>query len=249
MASKRYYGYYVKGNQIALAEQEVGGGVCSLSGYSNQTTCEAAGGTWTENAIGNNYGEWRSPVASVTDGLEIQYTYVHEYQITDTSKVDTNITSYRSNDGYLEISDATSSYTNYGNLSGYNITDGSYIVLKNAGKWNGLHKTITKSTTNGTNDTIKLNTKYQGSSSWSTFEETVNLYYYVDAMVDESFDIDLPRYQAIALSYYVKAKLLEDSGDIDGYEYFMRQFKRQLEKSKSALKKGPHRMGGFMNRI
>ena len=75
MASKRKYGYYIKGNKIALIEEGTGSGICSLSGYSSQTTCEDAGGTWTENAISTNDGEYRSPVATVSDGLEIQYAY------------------------------------------------------------------------------------------------------------------------------------------------------------------------------
>ena len=46
MATSKEYAYYIKGNKIAIIEQGIGSGVCSLSGYSNQTTCEAAGGTW-----------------------------------------------------------------------------------------------------------------------------------------------------------------------------------------------------------
>ena len=79
MASKRKYGYYIKGNKIALIEEGTGSGICSLSGYSSQTTCEDAGGTWTENAISTNDGEYRSPIITVTDGLEIQYAYSPTY--------------------------------------------------------------------------------------------------------------------------------------------------------------------------
>ena len=68
MASNRKYAYYLRGNQIALIEEGLGTGVCSLSGYSNQTTCEAAGGTWTENATGSDDGVYRSPTATVADG-------------------------------------------------------------------------------------------------------------------------------------------------------------------------------------
>ena len=72
MATKRKYGYYIKGNKIAIIEEGLGSGLCSLSGYSNQTTCEAAGGTWTENATNSSDGEYRSPLATVADGLEIE---------------------------------------------------------------------------------------------------------------------------------------------------------------------------------
>ena len=223
MATKRKFGYYIKGNKIALIQRED-----TVSDPNN-----------------SEYGMYKSPTESIADGLEIQYTHVPDYLITDTAKVDTNITAYRSNGGYLEIGDATSSYTNYGNLSGYNITDGSYIVLRNAGRFNGLHKTITKTNLNGTNDTIKLETKYSGSSSWTNFEETVSLYYYVDAFIDESFELDISRYQANAIVYYLKALMAEDAGNLDVREFFMREFKRQIEKSESSKKRGPYIIQGL----
>ena len=223
MATKRKFGYYIKGNKIALIQRED-----TVSDPNN-----------------SEYGMYKSPTESIADGLEIQYTHVPDYLITDTAKVDTNITAYRSNGGYLEIGDATSSYTNYGNLSGYNITDGSYIVFRNACRFNGLHKTITKTNLNGTNDTIKLETKYSGSSSWTNFEETVSLYYYVDAFIDESFELDISRYQANAIVYYLKALMAEDAGNLDVREFFMREFKRQIEKSESSKKRGPYIVQGL----
>ena len=75
MASKRDYAYYIKGNKIAIIEEGQGSGVCSLSGYNTQSACEDAGGTWTENASGVNDGEYRSPIQTITGGLEIQYAY------------------------------------------------------------------------------------------------------------------------------------------------------------------------------
>jgi len=46
MAANKFYSYYLRGGQIALIEQDI-----------------------------NNNGIWKSPVATVTDGLEIEYTY------------------------------------------------------------------------------------------------------------------------------------------------------------------------------
>ena len=86
-------------------------------------------------------------------------------------------------------------------------------------------------------------------SIYNAFYEQISVYEGVELMEDETFELDLPRYQSLAIVYYLKAKMAEDAADIEGHEYFMRQFKRQLEKGKSALKKGPYRMGGFMNRI
>ncbi len=67
----------------------------------------------------------------------------------------------------------------------------------------------------------------------------------VEVMEDESFDIDLNRYQANAVVYYLKAKLSEDAGDMEKREFFLREFKRQLEKGNSAIKSGPHIIQGF----
>ena len=104
MAAKRQYGYYIKGNKIAIIERGIGSGVCSLSGYSNQTTCEAAGGTWTENAISSSDGAYRSPTATVADGLEIEYAYSPRYRIYSHSQVGTNkfyVNGWTVVDGYL----------------------------------------------------------------------------------------------------------------------------------------------------
>ena len=59
MANKQY-AYYIEGNKVAIVEKGTGSGVCSLSGYSSKTTCEAAGGTWTNNAVGIDDGKWKN---------------------------------------------------------------------------------------------------------------------------------------------------------------------------------------------
>jgi len=237
MASKRDYAYYIKGNKIAIIERGIGSGVCSLSGYSNQTTCEAAGGTWTENAISNDDGEWMSPIATVADGLEIQYAYSPNYLIESTDVSTTTVSGWdQDNDGNFRLrASGSTDWTSSPNLSSV-----TYIVLRNAGRWNGLHKVSSV-----TNNRIVTTTKVSASTSETLFEETVTLYYDVTPFTDESFDINLTRYQSNAVVYYLKAKLAEDGGDMEMREFFMREFKRQLEKSTSALKRGPYMIQGF----
>jgi len=65
------------------------------------------------------------------------------------------------------------------------------------------------------------------------------------APTDEGSSLDITRYQANAIVYYVKAKLAEDTGDMEQREYFLREFKRQLEKGSSALKGGIHIVQGL----
>ena len=223
MASKRDYAYYIKGNKIAIIEQGIGSGVCSLSGYSNQTTCEAAGGTWTENAVSRDDGKWMSPIATVTDGLEIQYAYSPEYRINQAATT-VACDRYTNSNGLLKIVDA-------GN--GLPTSGVTHIVIDESEKWNGLHEVNTLNA----GYTI-LETKYNGGSVTEAF----TVYTDVDALNNELDTIDLPEYLAKGLVYYVKAKLAEDIGDIDQKEYNMKEFRRILEKHESSKMWGPRMM-------
>ena len=52
-------------------------------------------------------------------------------------------------------------------------------------------------------------------------------------LTDESDEIDLPSYLTKGLVYYIKARLSEDAGNIDMKEYFMREYKKILERHES----------------
>ena len=67
----------------------------------------------------------------------------------------------------------------------------------------------------------------------------------VNVLNDENDELDIPRYLANGLVYYVKAKYAEDAGDIEKKEYFMREFRRITEKHQSAKKMGTYRAQGF----
>ena len=132
MAAKRKYAYYIKGNKIAIIQRE-------------DTVATAAGN------FNNEYGIYKSPIETIADGLEIQYAYSPEYFIDETDKVDAQIDTYVSLDGLLKIIDQGD---NDYSASPESLSDGSYIVLKKAGKWNGLHKVKAAGT-----GYITLNTK------------------------------------------------------------------------------------------
>ena len=106
----------------------------------------------------------------------------------------------------------------------------------------------------GNNTETTMTTNWDGSPDTSVtiyiyeaFRENGSAQFYsgVDVMDDETFELDISRYQANAVVYYLKAKLAEDGGDMEMREFFMREFKRQLEKSTSALKRGPYMVQGF----
>ena len=67
----------------------------------------------------------------------------------------------------------------------------------------------------------------------------------VNVLDDESDELDIPRYLANAIVYYVKAKYAEDAGELEMKEYFMREFRRITEKHQSAKKMGTYRIQGL----
>ena len=232
MADIKEYAYYRRGSQFAIIEDGYGAGICSLSGYSNQTTCEAAGGTWTENAIGTDGGGYRSPTASVTDGIEIEYSYSGKYFINETEDINTAIDTYVSTGGLLKIIDqGDDDYS----ASPESLSDGSFIVLRKAGRWNGLHKVKEAGV-----GYITTYTKFSGSATvQKTFERTPDLYYNVDVLNDEADELPVSEHLSKAIVYYVKAKLAEDAGQIDLKEYNMKEFYRLAHKSKASREYGP----------
>ena len=88
-------------------------------------------------------------------------------------------------------------------------------------------------------------------TTYNAFYEQISVYEGVevlsptDSSSPETFELDISRYQANAIVYYLKAKMAEDAGDIEKREFFLREFKRQLEKGVSALKRGPYIVQGF----
>ena len=82
-------------------------------------------------------------------------------------------------------------------------------------------------------------------SIYQVFYEQITVYEGVEVLEDESFEFDLTEYQAQAVVYYVKAKLSEDMRDMEGREFYMRLFKKQMEKGASSRKRGPYIVRGF----
>jgi len=217
MADIKEYSYYRRGSQFAIMEVDT---------------------TTLPNTTFQGDTLWKSPQSSIADGIEIEYSYSGKYFIETTNDVDTNITQYMSTDGKLTIADNTSTYINYATT--YALAADKYIVLRKAGRFNGLHKIESVGNNTGTNNKIILTTKYSGSeAAWTDFEETPNLYYAVDVLNDEEDTIPVSEHLAKAIVYYVKAKLAEDAGQIDIKEYNMKEFYRLAHKSKASREYGP----------
>ena len=218
----RQYGYYIKGNQVAIVEKD--------TQFDNDVNSKDYG-------PGSDRSQWKSPLTTVADGLEIQYVYSPSYFI-NSNNYNTSLTHYSgSTDGFLKLFDGESDpYTDFDGI----LDVDSYFVLRNAGQFNGLHQVGSFATTNDTNDTIITKTKYSGPYPIpSAFEKTVSLYHRVNVLDDESDTIDLPNYLSKALVYYVTAKVAEDMMNLEAKEYFMKEFRKMVEKYNNTRVAGP----------
>tara|TARA_R100000458_G_scaffold39390_1_gene36904 strand:- start:1088 stop:1798 length:711 start_codon:yes stop_codon:yes gene_type:complete len=223
MAVKEY-AFYIEGRKLCIVERD--------TQFDNDVNSKDYG-------PGVHRTQWKSPKSAVDVGLELQYTHTPDYFLKSTNYyTNTGLTQFRSNSGFLEVADNTSSYTNYATLDTDYIAVGSYIVLGNADRWNGLHKISAFSSVSGTNNVIRLETKYSGSTSWQDFSGSPTLYYNVDVLDNEEDELPIPSYLEKALVYYVKARLAEDAGEFEMKEYFMREYKKITEKYDSSLKAG-----------
>ena len=84
---------------------------------------------------------------------------------------------------------------------------------------------------------------------YNVFDEEVIIHETVEVMEDESFELDITNYQAQAVIYYLKAKISEEMRDMEGREYFIRLFYKQIEKSSKSKKTGIHIIQGNSNLI
>ena len=181
MASAKEYGYFIKGSKLALIEKD--------TALDNDVNSRDYGPDVTN-------VRFKSPQSTVADGIELEYIYSPKYFIETTNDVAQNLTQYQSVDGKLAIADNTSSYTNYATTYGLATGGGDYIVLRKAGRFNGLHKISSIGNgPAGTNNKIILTTKYSGSeAAWTDFERTPDLYYAIDVLNDEADTLPISEY-------------------------------------------------------
>ena len=134
MASAKEYGYFIKGQKLALIEKD--------TALDNDVNSRDYGPDVTN-------VRFKSPQSSVTDGIELEYIYSPKYHVNDLSDTAT-LSSYTEATGLLFLS-ITGSKT---------VTAGQYILIRNSERWNGIHEIASGSS--GT--TIALKTKYNGDS-------------------------------------------------------------------------------------
>jgi len=169
MAFKKY-GYYLKGNKIAVIEQSdatSGGnlavahcsGVASAGDYTTKDTCEAAGGQWIPSSSGglSSYSEYMSPTESVADGLEIQYAYSPTFNLQSTGTEGTDFHRFLGwgSNGTELLLFTFSGASTVVNLSSLFAAD-DWIYISGSGRWSGLHQV---KSTGGTTGILTLKTR------------------------------------------------------------------------------------------
>lgn len=140
MANAKEYGYFIKGQKLALIEKD--------TALDNDVNSRDYGPDVTN-------VRFKSPQSSVTDGIELEYIYSPKYRIND---LDTTITAtgYNETDGAGTLELTIPSTT---------VTEGQWVVIRRSEKWDGLHQVKTA----GTVTELELKTKYNGGSVTESF--------------------------------------------------------------------------------
>ena len=146
MADVKEYAYYIEGSSLALVERDVE--------FDNDPNSKDYG-------PGTDKYVWKSPLSSVTDGLELQYTYapIYNVQSSGTDKTDyhqflgwgsdrTNLVLFAGGQG----SNTANSYQNLSSL--FQADD--YIHIEGSDRWSGLHQV---KETGGTTGVLTLKTR------------------------------------------------------------------------------------------
>jgi len=234
MAASKEYAYFIKGNKLSLVERDFSG-----TGSGLNYTYSAADGI----ELPSGGGTWKSPLTSVTNGIQIEYTHGGAYEFTHNSFV--GFAAYASltdTTGTIAESTVVGSSTkglyaiaaegislNWGTY----LSAGDYIVVRGDSALSGLHRVHSFQDYGGTNRAIILDTRYP-SSGTSQRSGSLKVYYDVKPLIDEDSEIQIPRYKAVAVSYYIKARILEDMGKLKESEYFMAKFFKHLERHDDA---------------
>ena len=145
MAVKQY-GYYIKGNKLALVEKD--------TSFDNDVTSKEYG-------PGSDRAQWKSAKTTIDKGLEIEYTYAPTYNTTTVGVASSDVHRFIGwgSDGtnLLLFTYATTDFEDISSL----FSADQWILIEGGGRWSGLHK-VKSATSEGI-----LTTYTKCSLSWS----------------------------------------------------------------------------------
>ena len=134
MASVKEYGYFLKGNKIAIVERD--------TSFDNDVNSKDYG-------PGSNRAQWKSPLSSVDNGLEIEYAYSPRYTLEATGTEGTEFHKFIGwgSDG-TNLLLFTYAVDAVKDLSSLFAAD-DYIYINGSGRWSGLHQVKSTGGTTG----------------------------------------------------------------------------------------------------
>ena len=165
------------------------------------------------------------PNEDITNGLRIEYTSFNESEIFISEAIETTTARYSAStiafsDGSDSITDSTNPFITAGFSDGDRVriigsasNDGDYTVDVLAGQ-------------------LQIGT---GSTTLETVGESITIYQIpkTGATADETAHVNLNRMLCLAVVDYVKAQQKDGQGDIQGKEYYMKQFWKKVADDQS----------------
>jgi glutaredoxin len=99
----------------------------------------------------------------------------------------------------------------------------------------GDYTDTASSAVDGGNDAIDI---------YNAVSEQITIYKSIEVMEDESFNLDITRYQGLAIIDYLRSKMAEQMGNMELALYYLARFRKQVEKGASSRKYGPRIIQG-----
>ena len=127
MASRRFYGYYIRGNQLALIEHDSVTGDGQTLGQPSLDDIGPSGALL-----------WKSPVESITDGLEIEYAYSPRYSFVAGGD-QTGASRHWRPLGVTGASGNRLTFLLPNEDFSSTFTAGDKILVQGSNRWNGVH--------------------------------------------------------------------------------------------------------------
>jgi hypothetical protein len=128
MAAAREYAYFIKGSKLAIVEKD--------TSFDNDVDSRDYG-------PGTDRVQWKSPLANIADGIELEYTYSPAYQIATSLAEQVNkfwFNGWTVIGGYLTfVRSHSASIPNFNSAPYASIGEDEYILIR-GNQWNGLHK-------------------------------------------------------------------------------------------------------------
>ena len=238
MATPKEYAYYIKGNNLFLVEKG--------TGFINDPNSRDYGAEVT----------WKSPLSSVVNGVELVYTYSPWYQTSNITNTAVHLWGVDSSDNTVRFQSVATNpeYPTHTHDFESDLSVGDYFELRKAGRFSGIHRVKSFDQIVSTTGKNVIDTYTQSLSNnvpsmlplqWTEFEQTVELRVATNIMKDESYDMPISDYLCKAIVYYLKDKQLEDAMEMETSEYFMRKFRRQVEKNASSKSASHRNIQGF----